>query len=268
MATKASWSGPIRFGLINLPVKAYPALGSSPKAEVTRAVCECCNEPFSSTLACPAGNTKWSKAAEERGESNLTRPIPAVQDGDGWLPLDPDAYAEINELGRTDAISVEPVPADEVPFYLSTGSLVLQPDGKGNDGVYSVMRDALAESGLVLVGEWAAKTVPQPVVIYDMGDVLMMNTLPYAAQLRDVSGPPAAYAPQELDMAVKVLLAQAAEFDYSRFGDSPVVVERSKLIEEARRNGGVVTKRSPSKPTEQVAPGGLAALLEAQLKAA
>ena len=110
--------------------------------------------------------------------------------------------------------SVDPVYYDKT-YYLA-------PD-KGAGKPYALLTEALKQTGRCAVGRWATRGKGYIVILRPIGDVLAMQQLHYAADVRpasEVEVPKSEVKPAELKLAQQLIDQQAAAgFDPTAFKD-------------------------------------------------
>ncbi|MDX6652427.1 MAG: end-binding protein Ku [Solirubrobacterales bacterium] len=252
---RAIWSGAISFGLLNVPVKLYSAVSSKKIS-------------FRELREGDGARIRHKRVAEDSGEEV---PYEKIVKGyelapDQYVVLTRDDLAELDPK-RTRAIEIQDfVDLDEIdPIYFDH-PYYLGPD-KGAERAYSLLVQAMRESGRVAVARFVLRNKENLAVIRPMGDVLTMATMRFADEvvrpddLEDVMPDKAEKPkPQELKMAQSLIDSLASEFDPSKYKDE-YRDELMGLIERKAAGEDVVTPVSEApKPTK--APDLMAALEE------
>jgi DNA end-binding protein Ku len=141
---------------------------------------------------------------------------------DQYVQFSPEEIKALEEAG-THAIEIsEFVPIESIdPVYFDK-TYYLSPD-KGAGKPYGLLTEALKESKRCAVGRWAARGKANIVILRPIGDVLAMQQLYYAADVRsaaEIEVPKADVKPAELKLAQQLIDQQAADtFDPSVYTD-------------------------------------------------
>jgi DNA end-binding protein Ku len=124
----------------------------------------------------------------------------------------------------------------------------LGPD-KGGERAYRLLGAALKETGRVGLGQYAARGKQYLVLVRPMGNVLVMEQLHYADELRgadEVPVPEGEVKKPELDLAVQIVQQAAAdEFRPEAYEDNV----RKRMLEQIQRK--VEGKEIIEEPTEE-----------------
>jgi len=141
---------------------------------------------------------------------------------DQYVRFTPEEIKSMEEVG-THAVEIsEFVPIESIdPVYFDK-TYYLAPD-KGAGKPYALLVEALKQSGRCGVGRWAARGKGYLVVLRPIGDVLAMQQLHYAADVRrasEVEVPKPEVKPAELKLAQQLIDAQTTEkFDPDAYKD-------------------------------------------------
>ena len=141
---------------------------------------------------------------------------------DQYVQFTPDEIKALEEVG-THAVEIsEFVPIESIdPVYFDK-TYYLAPD-KGATKPYALLVAALRQSGRCGVGRWAARGKGYLVILRPIGDVLAMQQLHYAADVRrasEVEVPKSEVKPAELKLAQQLIDQQTSEkFDPESYKD-------------------------------------------------
>jgi len=112
-----------------------------------------------------------------------------------------------------------PPPYFETPYYLSPG--------KRGEKAYALLRDALRKSGKAGVATVVIRTRQYLAAVMPYDDVLLMNTLRYAGELKaagDLGIPAAALhakaSPKEIDMALRLIDDMSEKWKPGQYKDT------------------------------------------------
>ena len=132
---------------------------------------------------------------------------------DQYVLFSPEEIKALEEVG-THAVEIsEFVPIESIdPVYFDK-TYYLAPD-KGAAKPYALLTEALKQAGCCGVGRWAARGKGYLVILRPIGDVLAMQQLHYAADVRrasEVDIPKPEVKPAELKLAQQLIEQQTAE---------------------------------------------------------
>lgn len=263
MAYRSMWSGVVRFGLVNIPVGAVPALEDPHAGLAFKEICECCHKPLTRTSQCRAGKRRLTEQMKKDGDTaNSTQVVKGFQVGeDEFRPVD---AAAITASLASDTISVEFSPLDSVPDHIITGTYYLKVPSKqkGGEPVLALFREALASTGMAAHGIWTHHGSQHVAVIRAIGDAVVLNTVAWLDQVRDPQQVGIASTPvkaEELAVAQQLIAAQARQdFPLGSYEDEGVRLRQEAL--DAALSGEPL-------PEPSQAPAASATDLMAQLKA-
>jgi DNA end-binding protein Ku len=202
----------ISFGLVAIPVKLYTATQS-------------------------AGQLSFNLLHKECG-SRLRQQYVCLKDGqiverddmvkgyefakDQYVPFTPEEIKALEEVG-THAVEIsEFVPIEAIdPVYFDK-TYYLAPD-KGAGKPYTLLTEALKESKRCAVGRWAAKGKAYIVILRPIGDVLTMQQLRFANEVRparEIDVGKADVKPGEMKLARQLIDQQQTDmFDPTAYVD-------------------------------------------------
>jgi DNA end-binding protein Ku len=202
----------ISFGLVAIPVKLYTATQST-------------------------GQISFNLLHKECG-SRLRQQYVCLKDGqiverddmvkgyefakDQYVAFSPEEIKALEEVG-THAVEIsEFVPIESIdPVYFDK-TYYLSPD-KGAGKPYTLLTEALKESKRCAVGRWAAKGKAYIVILRPIGDVLTMQQLHFATEVRsakEIDVGKADVKPGEMKLARQLIDQQQADmFDPTAYVD-------------------------------------------------
>jgi DNA end-binding protein Ku len=210
------WKGAISFGLVNVPVELFSAEKRSSELDLTM---------LDKRDLAPVGYKRYNKSTGE------DVPWPEIVKGyeyeDGkYVVLSDEDFRRANvEASKTvdiqafvDLKEIPPV-YFETPYYLSPG--------KRGEKAYALLRDALRKSGKAGVATVVIRTRQYLAAVMPQENVLVMNTLRYADELKgadDLAIPAAALqakaTAKELDMALRLIDDMAEKWQPEKFKDT------------------------------------------------
>ncbi|NLG77782.1 MAG: Ku protein [Xanthomonadaceae bacterium] len=212
MAARSIGSLTISFGLVAIPVKLYSATQSS-NAISFNLLHKDCGSRLKQQYICAKEGTVVERDAMVKGYEFAK---------DQYVQFTPEEIKALEEVG-THAIDIsEFVPIESIdPVYFDK-TYYLAPD-KGAAKPYGLLTEALKDSKRCAIGRWAARGKAYLVVLRPIGDVLAMQQLHFASDVRpasEIEVPKAEVKPAELKLAQQLIDQQTAErFDPTAYKD-------------------------------------------------
>src|SRR6201998_2794193 len=141
---------------------------------------------------------------------------------DQYVRFSPEEIKALEEAGSHSVEISEFVPIESIdPVYFDK-TYYLAPD-KGANKPYALLVEALKQAGRAGVGRWAARGKGYLVILRPIGDVLAMQQLHYAADVRrasEVEVPKTEVKAAELKLAQQLIDQQTAEkYDPAAYQD-------------------------------------------------
>jgi DNA end-binding protein Ku len=210
------WKGAISFGLVNVPVELFSAEKRSSELDLTM---------LDKRDLAPVGYKRYNKSTGE--DVPWAEIVKGYEYEDGkYVVLSEEDFRRANvEASKTVDIQafVElkdiPAPFFETPYYLSPG--------KRGEKAYALLRDALRKSGKAGVATVVIRTRQYLAAVMPYEDVLLMNTLRYAAELKAAgdlgiaeSALQAKASAKEIDMALRLIDDMSEKWKPEKFKDT------------------------------------------------
>ncbi len=194
---RAISSGTISFGLVSIPVKLFTAT-SSQQVHFNMLDPETKSRVKQQYIIPSTGKVV------ERKEL-----VKGYEYARGQYVIFTDEELKTLEAERSNSIDiVEFVPLDTVDLIQVEKTYYLGPD-KGGDKAYRLLAHAMAETGKVAVGRWAARGKEQLVIIRPYRDGLLFHQLFYANEVRAFdeidTGAKVTFSEVEQELAVKLI---------------------------------------------------------------
>ncbi len=212
MAARSIGSLTISFGLVAIPVKLYSA--TQPGNAISfNLLHKGCGSRLRQQYVCLKDGSVVDRADMVKGYEFAKGQ---------YVTFEPEEIKALEEAG-THAIEIaEFVPIESVdPVYFDK-TYYLAPD-KGGAKPYALLAQALKQAKRCAVGRWAAHGKGYIVMLRPVGDVLAMQQLHFAADIRPVSEievPKQEVKPAELALARQLIDQQTAEkFDPTAYTD-------------------------------------------------
>src|SRR5712671_6436020 len=212
MAARSIGSLTISFGLVAIPVKLYSATQSG-NAISFNLLHKGCGSRLKQQYVCAKDGSIVERDDMVKGYEFAK---------DQYVTFAPEEIKALEEAG-THAVEIsEFVPVESIdPVYFDK-TYYLAPD-KGAGRPYGLLTEALKQAQRAAVGRWAARGKAYIVVLRPIGDVLTMQQLHFAADVRsstEIEVPKADVKPAELKLAQQLIDQQTSEkFDPTAYKD-------------------------------------------------
>lgn len=212
---RATWSGAISFGMVNIPVKLYTATGRH-------------TVRFNQIDTRTGSRIRQRRVSEADGSEV---PAEAIAKGyelasgqyvivseDELAALDPEASRTIDLIEFVDQESIDPIYYDS-GYYLAPDNATVKP--------YALLLRAMSEAGKVGIARFVMRGKEYLCAIRPQGDKLVLSTMLYADEIRDAEEIPelegvaeAEVNEKEVAMAGQLISSLDAEFDPESFHDT------------------------------------------------
>ncbi|HEY3784381.1 MAG TPA: Ku protein [Steroidobacteraceae bacterium] len=212
MAARSIGSLTISFGLVAIPVKLYTATQSA-NAISFNLLHKDCGSRLRQQYVCLKDGSIVERDEMVKGYEFAK---------DQYVSFTPEEIKALEEAG-THAVEIsEFVPVESIdPVYFDK-TYYLAPD-KGAGKPYGLLAEALKQSQLCAVGRWATRGKAYIVLLRPVGDVLTMQQLHFAADVRSASEidvPKPDVKPAELKLAQQLISQQTSgKFDPGAYQD-------------------------------------------------
>jgi DNA end-binding protein Ku len=169
------WKGAISFGLVNVPVELFAVEKRSSELDLTM---------LDRRDLAPVGYKRYNKASGKEVAWNDVVKGYEYQDGRYVVLSDEDFRRANVEASKTVEIhgfvELGAIPSQyfENPYYLSPG--------KRGEKAYALLRDALVKANKAGVATVVIRTRQYLAAVVPQGEVLLLNTLRYADEVRGV----------------------------------------------------------------------------------
>jgi DNA end-binding protein Ku len=239
MAARSIGSLTVSFGLVAIPVKLYTATQSANTIS------------FNLLHGKDGSRLKQQYVCQKEGvvveRDEIVKGYEFAKDQ--YVRFSPEEIKALEEVGTHSVEISEFVPIESVDPVYYDKTYYLAPD-KGAAKPYALLTEALKQTGRCAVGRWATRGKGYIVILRPIGDVLAMQQLHYAADVRpasEVEVPKPEVKPAELKLAQQLIDQQAGEgFDPTAFKDETrarIEAAIQKKVEEGTEIS--VTERPP-----------------------
>ncbi len=241
---RSMWSGSINFGLVNIPIKLYPATRENHlhfnflhRQDLS---------PISYLKVCRKDGKEVPKEDIVRGYE--------YQKGD-YVVLDEDDFKKA-DVEKTYAIAIEDfVPEKDVDIKYAEKPYYLEPEKQGMS-VYALLREALIQSKKVGIGKFVLKDKEHLVMLKPLGSVILLNLLRYQSEITDISElhlPEKTKIPKnQIDLALELIGKLSGPFKPEKYKDT--YTEKLKEVIEAKQKGKVVPVKGHKQPKSTPVP--------------
>jgi len=212
MAARSIGTLTISFGLVAIPVKLYSATQSANTISF-KLLHKGCGSRLRQQYVCLREGTVVEREEMVKGYEFAK---------DQYVTFEPQEIKALEEAG-THAVEIsEFVPVESIdPVYFDK-TYYLAPD-KGGAKPYALLTEALKQAKRCAVGRWAARGKAYIVMLRPVGDMLTLQQLHFAADVRPASEieiPRQEVRPAELTLAQQLIDQQATDrFDPSAYDD-------------------------------------------------
>src|SRR5580698_11321497 len=212
MAARSIGSLTVSFGLVAIPVKLFTATQSANTISFNL-LHKTCGSRLRQQYICQKEGVVVERDEMVKGYEFAK---------DQYVRFNAEEIKALEEVGSHSVDISEFVPIASIdPVYFDK-TYYLAPD-KGAAKPYGLLVEALRQSGRCGVGHWAARGKAYIVILRPIGDVLAMQQLHFAAEVRSASEvdiPTPEVKPQELKLAQQLIEQQTApKFDPAAYKD-------------------------------------------------
>ncbi len=258
--SRTIWKGSISFGLVNIPVALYS--GES-RPDISLHMLDSRDRH----------RVRYERVNEETGEEvpwdSIVRGY-EYEDGKYVLISDDEMEKVKTEVTKTVEIEAFVEAAEIDPVYFDK-PYFLVPDKKQRSAFksYALLREALRESGKVGVARVVIRSREYLCVVMAREDMLVLNVLRFAQELRDASEHEVPgndleelkINRKEVDMAAQLIEAMSAPWEPEQYEDSYRAALR-EWIEQKIEQGEDAEPQTTSQDEGEKAPGKVVDLME------
>jgi DNA end-binding protein Ku len=209
---RSLWKGAISFGLVNVPVELHSAKKRAAELDMTM---------LDKRDLAPVGYKRVNKSTGKevawgdvvKGYEYKDDKYVVLSDED-FRRANPEASRTVDILAFVELADIEPQ-YFETPYYL-------KPEKRG-EKAYALLRETLQKAGKAGVASVVIRTKQYLAALVAQDDLLVLNTLRYAAELKapsELEIPKAKVTPKELDMALRLVEDMADDWQPAKFKDT------------------------------------------------
>ena len=243
------WKGAISFGLVHIPVGLYSAekRNSFDLTMLDRRTMK------------PVGFKRYNKeTGEDVSWDDIVKGYEYEKDRYVVLTEEDFKRANVEATQTVDILNF--VEAGEIsPMYFET-PYYLAPDKRGHKG-YALLRETLKQTGKIGIANVVIRTRQYVAALMPLGDVIFLNTLRYANELRETDElevpssnlKAVGVNAREIDMAGKLVEGMTAKWNPEEYRDT-YHEDLLALIEKRIQSGQTEMITEPSKEEEEERP--------------
>lgn len=255
---RAIWTGSIAFGLVNVPVKLYSATESH-------------DVNMHQVHEKDGGRIRNQHRCQECGKVvEYDDMVKAYDDGDNRVILTKDDFEALPAEENDDLEVLQFVPNDQIDPIMLEKSYFLEPTSK-TPKAYLLLRQTLEDTDRTAIVKITLRTRTRLAILRVCGKVLMIQTLRWADEIRDVDfkgvNSQAKISKKELEMSAKLVESYSEDFTPEEFNDD-YQDELRKLIDAKIDKGETLDleKAFPDEEDDEEPGGDVIDLMEALRK--
>jgi DNA end-binding protein Ku len=239
---RSIWSGSLSFGLINIPVKLYPASQSN------RLDLDMLHKKDLSPI-------RYARVCKlEEREVPYEEIVKGFEYEEGeYIEITDDDFRRI-ALERSDSIDIQLFASEsEIDSIFYEKPYFLEP-AKGGTKAYALLREALRQSKRVAIAQFAFRNRVHLCVVKTYENALLLNQIRFHSEIRsteDLKIPAREKVNEkELLMATKLIDQLVEAFDPAQFEDT--YAEELEAVVQAKLKGKKAISKQPKETKEQI----------------
>lgn len=218
---RAIWTGSIAFGLVNVPVKLYSATESH-------------DVRMHQVHEKDGGRIRNQHRCQECGKViDYENIVKAYDDGDHRVILTDEDFEALPADDSDDLDVLQFVPSDQIDPIMLEKSYFLEPTSK-TPKAYLLLRQTLEDTDRTAIVKITLRTRTRLAILRVCGKLLMLQTLRWADEIRDVDfkgvNSRAKISDKELEMSAQLVDSYSEDFTPEEFTDD-YQEELRKLID-------------------------------------
>ena len=224
---RAIWTGSIAFGLVNVPVKLYSATEDH-------------DVRMHQVHAKDGGRIRNQHRCQECGKViDFDDIVKAYDDGDHRVILTHEDFEALPADDSSDLDVLQFVPSDQIDPIMLEKAYFLEPTSK-TPKAYLLLRQTLKDTDRTAIVKLTLRTRTRLAVLRVCGKLLMIQTLRWADEIRDVDfkgvDSRAKISKKELEMSAELVDSYSEDFTPEEFTDD-YQEELRKLIDAKIESG-------------------------------
>lgn len=207
------WKGSISFGMVNIPVKMFAA--TEERDVRFRYLHKKCKNPIKYERECPYCKEEVKSEDIVRGYEYEPGRFVIIEDKD-LEAIKPSSAKTVEILDFVNLKEIDPIYFDK-SYYLS-------PQEAGGGKAYSLLRQAMFDSGKIAIARITIRDKQSLAVLRVVDNILVMETIFYPDEVRDVKYVPGVpdnvkIDERELSMAQQLIDNLSASFEPEKYKD-------------------------------------------------
>ena len=229
---RSIWKGSLSFGLVNVPVKLYSATEDH-------------DVPLHQVHDADGGRIRYQRVCELDGEQVPYEHIDrAYDDGEHTVVLTKEDLAALPAERDREIEVVEFVPSDQIDPIMLDRTYYLEPDSKSTKA-YVLLRRTLEATDRTAVVKFALRQRTSLAALRVRGDVLVLQTLLWADEVREADFPSLEQkvdvSDRELAMSSQLVDSFAGDFAPEQYTDEYQAQLRQLVAAKIERGESVST---------------------------
>ena len=250
---RSIWKGALTFGLVNVPVKLYAATEDH-------------DVSLHQVHNADGGRIRYQRKCEVCGEVVAYADIDrAYDDGERTVVLTEEDLKALPAERSREIDVVEFVPSEQVDPITFDKAYYLEPDSK-SPKAYVLLRETLERTDRTAIVRFSLRQKTRLAALRVRGDVLMLQTLLWADEVRQVSFPSLEDSPKvsdkELELSSNLVESYSSDFDPDEFVDE-YQKELRTLIDAKLEQGDAIDTDATFGRDEEETGGEVIDLMEA-----
>ena len=251
---RAIWKGAIAFGLVNVPVKVYSATEDH-------------DISLHQVHNADGGRIRYQRRCEVCSKIVDYEDIDkAFEDEGRTVVLSREELKSIPAENSHEIDVVQFVPAEQLDPITFEKSYYLEPDSK-SPKAYMLLRRALEDTDRVAIVQFALRDKTRLGALRVRGDVLMLQALLWADEVREASFPSLEtslrISAQEREMSAALVDSMAADFEPDQFTDDYQAQLRTLIEAKLDKGESLDTEETFGAPAAEPGDGEVIDLMEA-----
>lgn len=239
---RAIWKGAVAFGLVNVPVKVYSATEDHDVA-------------LHQVHDKDGGRIRYQRRCEVCGKvvdyANIDK---AYDDGEHTVVLTAEDLESLPAEKSREIEVVEFIPSEQLDPIMLDRSYYLEPDSSSTKA-YTLLRRTLEKTDRTAIVKFALRQKTRLGALRVRGDVLMLQTLLWADEVREASFPSLEEKPRisakELEMSAALVDSFSEDFAPEEFEDDYQVQLRQLLEAKIAQGDAIDTEATFGEPANE-----------------
>jgi DNA end-binding protein Ku len=244
MAGRPIASLTISFGLVSIPVQVFTAAESAARLSFNL-LHKDCGSRLKQQYVCVKDGQMVERADMVKGYEFAK---------DQYVQFTPEEIKALEAVGSDSIDIVEFVPLQSIDPVYYEKTYYLAPD-KGGLKPYALLAEALRDAKRCAVGSWASKGKQHTVALRPVGDVLVMQQLFFATEIRpatEIVVPEVQFKDAERKLALQLIAQQSTEtFDPTAYTNE-VKARVDAAIEEKVQGKEITMTETPRRASPNV----------------